>query len=345
MLSAIKSPIFLGEPIQLRFKKPDSYNEYLIEAETEQTKLDLTLKYSEESIDKDNYLIKILWDIPSDIVHEEAFDIVVTLKHKNLHNSKSILELEKLFSMAIYEKDKLEVKIKVIPFVKVYGDTNKIYIEALQNFDWVENGISFSKGDVFTSKSISKEISMLVQLEDDCKFKLRLWVMDFTSRYKSNQMVNLSCNLKSLKFSSKKITIGLNLLGAAKKNSLFTLEFKLINFTETIQSYKIEQLITESELNYVGETSKSTTYVHTCTCYNPVEVLNSTDISGSLIKLHPSALRVKIVLKPGECSIVQLQAVSFVEYLHKLVAVRLRDTMAGVLEDVPVNFYIPVESS
>ena len=344
LLQPLKNEIYLGEPIELQFKKTEAFNDYLIEAETVEHKLDLSLKYSETAIESDHDFVKltILWEIPSDIPHDQSFSIVITLKHKVLHASKNIIELEKLFSVAIYENDELEVTIKVNPFVKVYGDLRKTYIEALETFDWVDQGLTFIKGDIFTCKSTSKEVTMVVKLNDS-QFKLKLWTKEFSNKYISNSMVILECNLKSLKPTTKKLTIGMNVIGAVEKNKLFSLEFKLINHTDTIQAFKIEQFVTELELSNIGDIAKNTKYIHDCICFSPVDVLSTQIRHGPVIKLHPTALRIKLgPLRPGECSIVQLQALSFTTYIHRIVAVRLRDTIMGILEDVAVDLLINV---
>eukprot|EP00835_Amoeboradix_gromovi_P000459 NODE_16_length_41655_cov_0.272813.p10 type:complete len:345 gc:universal NODE_16_length_41655_cov_0.272813:8822-7788(-) len=344
MLSAMsKDTIYMGEPIELKFLKTEAFNDYFIEAETLQHKLDIPLKYSEEPIDKDNYKIRILWDVPSDIPHDASFNIMVTLKHKAVNTSDDIRELEKLFSVSIYEIDQLFVQINVLPFVKIYGDLKKTYIESLFPFDWVDQGLAFNKGDIFSCKSISKEMSLVVKL-DSTQFKIKLWTKEVASRSVSNQIVYLDSNLKLLKPSVKKLTVGLNVLGPVEKNRLFDIELKLINFTDSVQAFKIEQLITEFELSNVGEHCKSIDYINKCISYNPIDVLATQNKHGPFIKLHPSSLRIKLgPLQSGECSIVRLQAVSFTSYVHKIVAIRLRDVMTQLLEDIPVGFYIAVE--
>ena len=343
MLAPFKDTVFFGESVELRFKKTESFNEYLIEAVTEEHKFALSLSYTEEPIDKDYYKIKINWEIPTDIPHDEVFNIIVTLKHKITNTSTDISELEKLFSVAIYENDQLQARIKVVPFVKIYGDIKKTYIEAIEPFDWLDHGIVFAKGDVFTCKSISKELSLVVKLKET-QFKITLWTKEYTSTYVSDQLVLLDCNLKKLLYSTKKLSLGLKVSEDVEKDKLFTLDLKLINYTDSVQSYKIEKFITEYEMSNIGESSKNTKFVHTTMFYNPVELLATQNKPGTAIKLHPTALRIKLgPLKPGECSEVQFQAVSSIRYIHKIIAVRLRDTMLGVLEDVPVSFYIPIQ--
>ncbi len=98
----------MGEPMQLKFKKTDSFSEYTVEAQIEEYKLELEINYSEESLDKENEVITVEWRIPSDIPHDKPFNVKVMLKHKAMHDTKDVAELEKLFSVAIYENDEME---------------------------------------------------------------------------------------------------------------------------------------------------------------------------------------------------------------------------------------------